>query len=67
MKKTTSNSTEYKKRKEFIKSEITGKVRRYFGKTVEQATAKEIYNAVSITIRDEIMEKCGKPSTKEND
>ncbi len=57
MKKTTSNSSEYKKRKEFIKNEITGKVRRYFGKTVEQATTKEIYNAVSFTIRDEIMEK----------
>lgn len=51
------NPSEYNDRKEFIKSEISGKIRRYFGKTVEQATKKEIYNAVSFTIRDEIMEK----------
>lgn len=57
MKQSIANSSEYKKRKEFIKSEISGKIRRYFGKTVEQATAKEIYNAISFTIRDEIMEK----------
>ena len=57
MKKTSKNSTEYKNRKEFIKNEITGKVRRYFGKTVETATSAEIYNAVAFTIRDEIMEK----------
>ncbi len=57
MKKIASNSSEYEKRKEFIKNEIVGKVRRCFGKTVEQATTKEIYNAVSFTIRDEIMEK----------
>ena len=46
MKKTSMNSSEYKTRKEFIKNEIVGKIRRYFGKTVEQATLKEIYNAV---------------------
>lgn len=57
LKKTSKNSTEYKNRKEFIKNEITGKVRRYFGKTVETATNAEIYNAVAFTIRDEIMEK----------
>ena len=57
MKQAIANSSEYKKRKEFIKNEISGKIRRYFGKTVEQATAKEIYNAISFTIRDEIMEK----------
>ena len=57
MKQSIANSSEYKKRKEFIKNEISGKVRRYFGKTVEQATAREIYNAISFTIRDEIMEK----------
>ncbi len=57
MKKTSKNSTEYKNRKEFIKNEISGKVRRYFGKTVEAATSAEIYNAVAFTIRDEIMEK----------
>lgn len=57
MKKQSTVSAEYKQRKEFIKNEISGKIRRYFGKTVEQATAKEVYNAVSFTIRDEIMEK----------
>ena len=57
MKKPSISNSEYKKRKEFIKSEIAGKIRRYFGKTVEQANLKEIYNAVSFTIRDEIMEK----------
>ncbi len=57
MKQSIANPSEYKKRKEFIKNEISGKIRRYFGKTVEQATAKEIYNAISFTIRDEIMEK----------
>lgn len=57
MKKSSISNSEYKKRKEFIKSEIAGKIRRYFGKTVEQANLKEIYNAVSFTIRDEIMEK----------
>ena len=57
MKKSSMSSSEYNKRKEFIKNEITGKIRRYFGKTVDQASLKEIYNAVSFTIRDEIMEK----------
>ena len=49
--------SEYKERKEFIKSEISGKIRRYFGKTVEKATKNEIYTAVAFAIRDEIMEK----------
>lgn len=57
MKKSSVSSSEYNKRKEFIKNEIKGKIRRYFGKTVEQADLKEIYTAVSFTIRDEIMEK----------
>ena len=51
------NDAEYNKRKEFIKDEISGKVRRYFGKTVEEASKREIYTAVSFTIRDQIMEK----------
>ncbi len=57
MKKTSMSAAEYKNKKEFIKNEIIGKIRRYYGKTVEQATKKEIYNAVSFAIRDEIMEK----------
>ena len=57
MKKTSMSASEKKNRKEFIKNEIIGKIRRYYGKTVDQATKKEIYNAVSFAIRDEIMEK----------
>ncbi|WP_264175638.1 glycogen/starch/alpha-glucan phosphorylase [Ructibacterium gallinarum] len=56
MKKNTSKAA-YQERKAFIKDEITGKLKRYFGKTVKQATQREIYTAVSMTIRDEIMEK----------
>lgn len=52
-----SKSSEYNKRKDFIKNEISGKIRRYFGKTVEKATKREIYTAVAFTIRDEIMDK----------
>ena len=57
MKKMNKNSSSYKEKKAFIKAEITGKVKRYFGKTVEQASQREIYTAVSMTIRDEIMDK----------
>lgn len=57
MKKISKNSSVYKEKKEFVKSEIVGKLRRYFGKTVEQATLREVYTAVAMTIRDEIMEK----------
>lgn len=57
MKKVSLESNEYNKQKDFIKSEISGKIRRYFGKTVENATKREIYTAVAFTIRDEIMEK----------
>lgn len=57
MKKGSLSAAEYNARKEFIKNEVSGKVRRYFGKTVENATKREIYTAVSFTIRDEIMEK----------
>lgn len=57
MTKIKKNSNEYKAKKEFIKEEISGKLKRYFGKTVKHATVREIYTAVSMTIRDEIMEK----------
>lgn len=57
MKNSKSKSSEYNERKDFIKNEISGKIRRYFGKTVENATKREIYTAVAFTIRDEIMEK----------
>lgn len=57
MKKLNKNSSAYKEKKAFIQAEIVGKVKRYFGKTVEQATLREIYTALSMTIRDEIMDK----------
>lgn len=57
MKSLSKDSAAYKEKKEFIKEEISGKVKRYFGKTVEKATQREIYTAVSMTIRDEIMDK----------
>ncbi len=57
MKKSTTKLDVYNQKKTFIKDEITGKIKRYFGKTVEKATLHEIYTAVSMTIRDEIMEK----------
>ena len=57
MKRTDKSSSSYKERKEFIKDEISGKIKRYFGKTVTQASLREIYTAVSMTIRDEIMDK----------
>lgn len=57
MKKSSTKLDEYTQKKAFIKDEITGKIKRYFGKTVEKATLHEIYTAVSYTIRDEIMEK----------
>ncbi len=50
-------SVGYDAKKKFIKDEIVGKVKRYFGKTIDQATQREIYTAVSMTIRDEIMDK----------
>lgn len=50
-------SAGYDAKKKFIKDEIVGKIKRYFGKTIDQATQREIYTAVSMTIRDEIMDK----------
>ncbi len=47
----------FEKKKKFIKSEITGKVKRYYGKTIEKAAKLEVYRATALTIRDEIMEK----------
>ncbi len=57
MNKSTKKLDAYAQKKAFVKDEITGKIKRYFGKTVEKATLHEIYTAVSYTIRDEIMEK----------
>jgi len=43
--------------KKMIKSEIEEKLRRVFGKTLQDATIKQVYQAVAITVRDQIMEK----------
>lgn len=52
-----NKKTEIKAQKEKIKSSISGKLRRYYGKTVENATPDQIYKACAFTVRDEIMEK----------
>ena len=43
--------------KESIKMAIAGKVQRYNGLTIEEATPRQIYNAVASTVRDQIMQK----------
>ena len=40
-----------------IKQSIIGKLQRYNGRTLENATKQQIYNAVASTMRDQIMEK----------
>ncbi len=46
--------------KKQIKSSISGKLRRYFAKTVETATDEQLYKACAMTVRDEIMDKWAK-------
>ncbi|MDO4484050.1 MAG: glycogen/starch/alpha-glucan family phosphorylase, partial [Clostridia bacterium] len=43
--------------KESIKAAIIGKVQRYNGRTIEEATENQIYRAVASTVRDQIMQK----------
>lgn len=43
--------------KERIKQSILGKLQRYNGKTLENATKQQIYYAVASTVRDQIMKK----------
>ena len=43
--------------KESIKLSIVGKVQRYNGRTLEDATPQQIYFAVAATVRDQIMQK----------
>lgn len=52
----TKNS-EAREIKDKIKSSISGKLRRYYGKTVETATPEQLYKACAFTVRDEIMEE----------
>jgi len=54
------NKTERKTLKEKIKSSISGKLRRYYGKTIENATPDQLYKACAFTVRDEIMEEWAK-------
>lgn len=42
--------------KESIKNSIIGKLKRYNGRTVEEATPQQIYKAVASTVRDQIMD-----------
>ncbi|MCL2866711.1 MAG: glycogen/starch/alpha-glucan phosphorylase [Clostridia bacterium] len=43
--------------KESIKQSIEGKLQRYNGRTIREATAQQIYNAVASTVRDQIMQR----------
>ena len=36
-------------KKDFIKDEITGKVKRYFGKTIAKAGDMEVYRAAAVS------------------
>ncbi|MBE5803880.1 MAG: glycogen/starch/alpha-glucan phosphorylase [Clostridiales bacterium] len=43
--------------KESIKASIIGKLQRYNGRTIQEATQQQIYKAVATTVRDQIMQK----------
>ena len=43
--------------KESIKQSILGKLLRYNGRTIQEATTQQIYKAVASTVRDQIMQK----------
>ncbi len=43
--------------KESIKQSIVGKLQRYNGRSIEEATEQQIYKAVASTVRDQIMQK----------
>jgi starch phosphorylase len=43
--------------KESIKISIIGKLQRYNGRTLADATNQQIYNALASTVRDQIMQK----------
>ena len=43
--------------KESIKNTIVGKIQRYNGLTIEEASKAQIYRAVASTVRDQIMQK----------
>ncbi|MBR2719654.1 MAG: glycogen/starch/alpha-glucan family phosphorylase, partial [Clostridia bacterium] len=43
--------------KESIKASIIGKLQRYNGRTIQEATQQQIYKALATTVRDQIMQK----------
>ena len=43
--------------KESIKQSIIGKLQRYNGRTVAEATPRQIYKAIASSVRDESMPK----------
>ena len=43
--------------KESIKNTIVGKIQRYNGLTIEDASPNQIYRAVASTVRDQVMQK----------
>lgn len=43
--------------KKRVKEAIAGKLRRHFGRSIEDATERQLYNACALTLRDEIMER----------
>ena len=42
---------------ESIKNSIVGKLQRYYGVTVADATPQQLYRALASTVRDQIMQK----------
>ena len=48
---------ETEQKKEKIKEEILGKLRRHFGRTLEEATEEQVYQACALSIRDRIVEE----------
>ena len=43
--------------KESIKASIVGKLQRYNGRTIQEASNAQIYRALASTVRDQIMQK----------
>lgn len=53
----TDRNNELTAQQKKIKEEIIGKLSRHYGRTLEDATKSNIYNAVAMTVRDKMMEK----------
>lgn len=48
---------ELNKHEEEIRDQILGKLKRHYGRTLEDATKSQIYKSVALTLRDSIMDK----------